>query len=578
MKTELITKLEEILATSDISAVANLAKNLQRDYEKQLTIDIETAKQEFVDEGGKARDFNFTKSAEDEKIIQLFERIRKRKKEDEEKLAVEQSKNLEIKQLIIKDISDLTKMDASIGSAFKKLQELQAKWKETGAVSPHKYKEVQADYSKAVEDFFYNVNIFKALQDHDLKRNYDLKVEVIAKFKALADNNNIKDVEQLIKTYRNDWEEIGPVPQDKWETMKVEYRDAVDALYAKLKAHYNALEEVRETNLASKKALLEKAKGIVEHTPENEKEWKAKTEELIALQTEYKMIGRTEQKAGDEVWKEFRHVCDSFFDKKKDFYAVLKTKYDEIKKKKLALIQQAEDLRESTDWKNTSEKLIKIQNSWKALPSAGGDEQKLFLRFRKACNTFFEAKQNHYSAQDASFETNLKAKEEILARITAYSLTGDEQNDKTALRTFNEEWTAAGMVPFKEKQRVNDAFYNKLDELYNGLNLNKQEKFVLMFKSKVDKLSNSESPENALRKESEYLKKQIDEINNNIRTYENNLGFFKSSKGKNDFITEIENKVNVEKAKIADFKTKQKMVNEAIAELRKATEQPKAEA
>lgn len=569
MKAEIITQLEELLASADISAVATKVKHLQRDYEQAFSKEMEKARQEFMDEGGKTRDFVYTKTAEDTRIIQLFEQFRKLKKQQDEKIASDQQKNLEIKQLIIQDINDLSKLEVNVGSAMKKLNELQAKWKETGAVSPHKYKEQQSEYSKAVESFYYNLNIYRALQEHDLKRNYDLKTEILGKIKALENNSVIKEVEQLIKTYRNDWEETGPVPQEKWDEMKVEYRSALENVYGKIKSHYKSIEEKRENSLTAKKELLEKAKALIEQLPENEEGWKKKTDELLALQNEYKNAGRTEQKAGDEVWNAFRSVCDTFFEKKKDFYSVMKEKYAGAKKRKLELIEKAEALLESKEWKETTDKLIKLQDAWKKAPGAGNDEQKLFFRFRKACNAFFEAKRAHFDAQDAGFESNLKVKEEIIARIQAFTLSGDEQADREALRKFSDEWNAAGMVPFKEKQRVNEAFYQKLDELYENLNINKSEKVLIKFRNKIDRFIHSDNAETLLRKENDFLKKQIDEINNNIRTYDNNLGFFKSTKGKNDFMIEIENKIAAEKEKIDDFKKKQKIISEALSSLQK---------
>ena len=569
MKAEIITQLEGLLANADVSAVATQVKHLQRDYEQAFSKEMEKAKQEFIDDGGKTREFVYTKTAEDTKIIDLFEQFRKLKKQQDEKVAHEQQKNLDAKQMIINDINDLSKLEVQVGSAIKKLNELQAKWKAIGSVSSHKYKEQQSEYSKAVESFYYNLNIYRALQEHDLKRNYELKTEILAKIKALESNNSIKEVEQLIKTYRNDWEEMGPVPQEKWEEMKVEYRAALENVYGKLKAYYKGIEEKRENSLAAKKALLEKVTALIEQLPQTEDEWKKKTDELLALQNEYKTSGRTEQKAGDEVWNAFRSACDVFFEKKKEFYSVIKEKYADEKKRKLELIERAEAFGESKEWKETSDKLIKLQDAWKKLPGSGNDEQKLFFRFRKACNAFFEAKRAHFEAQDAGYEGNLKVKEEIISRIQAYASSGDEKTDREALRKFTEEWNAAGLVPFKDKQRINEAFYQKLDELYENLNINKEEKILIKFRNKVERLANSDNAETALRKEHDFLKKQIDEINNSIRTYDNNLGFFKSSKGKNDFMIEIENKIAVEKEKIDDFKKKQKIIAEALNSLQK---------
>lgn len=568
MKANIIAKLEDLLTNVDISAVANKIKDIQREYEQAFSKEMEQAKQEFVDEGGKARDFIYSKSVEDTRIIELFDRFRKLKKQHDEKLADEQNKNFEIKKDIINDINALSKLEVNVGSAIKKLQELQLKWKETGAVSTHKYKELQAEYSKAVENFNYNLTIFRQLQDHDLKKNVELKQEVLNKMNALLENQNVKEIEQLIKVYRNDWEEIGPVVQENWTDLKAAYKTVVDAVYAKVKAYYNEIEERKKGNLDLKKALVEKAQAFLNTIPETDNEWKNKTEALLKLQEEYKGIGYTEKPAGDVVYKEFREACDQFFESKKEFYSVLKAKIGEIKKQKISLIEKAEALQNETTWKETSEKLIRLQDSWKKIANAGMEESRLFQRFRKACNTFFDNKKAHFDAQDAQHTGNLEVKEAILAKINAFALSGDANNDRAALKAFSEEWNAGGMVPFKEKQRLNEGFYKKLDELYDALITNQAEKFTIKFKNKLERFKGSADAENLLRKEKDFLRKSFDEINANIRTYENNMGFFKNAKGKNDFMTEIENKIEVEKNRLNEFKDRLKLVNEAIDSLR----------
>jgi hypothetical protein len=565
MKANIISKLEELLANADISAVAKKVKELQREYEQSFSKEMEKAKQEFIDDGGKARDFIYSKTTEDTKIIQLFEQYRKLKKQEEDKIAAEQTKNLEIKLRIIKDINDLSQLEVNVGSAIKKLHELQLNWKETGAVSTHKYKELQSEYSKAVESFNYNINIFRQLQDHDFKKNTELKMEVIQKINALLEKDNIKEVEQIIKVYRNDWEEIGPVLQDSWTELKITYKDAIDKVYAKIKAYYNEMEDRKKNNLEAKKAIVEKAKVLIAEPPTSDEKWKNKTEELIKLQDEYKNIGYTEKPAGDLVYREFRNICDEFFNAKKDFYTHLKEKHAAAKLQKMALIEKAEALQnETANFKDTTDKIIRLQDDWKKIPNAGMEEPRLFQRFRKACNTFFDAKKSFFEAKENEYAGNLQAKEEILKKLYEFNLSGENTTDRAELKKFSESWNAAGLVPVKEKQRINDAFYKKLDELYDVVISSQSEKFLMKYKNKLERFKSSSDSETLLKKEREFLKKQMDEINASIRTYENNMGFFKNAKGKNDFITELEKKVETEKNKLKDFQIRMTLLKEII--------------
>jgi DNA repair exonuclease SbcCD ATPase subunit len=577
MKTELITKLEELL-TKDAGEVAANVRALQKEYQKLWTTEFETARKAFVDEGGKPKEFEYAKQAEDIAFEALVEKHAKMKKELDLKAAADQAKNLTIKLEIISKIKDLSKLSDNVGAAVKMLQELQTQWKNTGSVSSHKYKDVQADYSKAVEEFYYNLKIFRDLQEHDLKRNFELKSELLEKLKAIQSIENIKEAERLIKVYRNEWDEIGPVPNSKWEIIKQEYKAVLDETYSKIKTHYTGIEEKKETNLNSKLELIEKAKALVAAAAEGNVKWNDTTDQLIALQNEWKSVGRTTEKDNEKIWAEFRAVCDSFFDKKKEYFATLNEKFAANRKLKSELISKADALKTSTDWQKTSQDLIRLQETWKKHPSNGDKEEpKLFHRFRQACNAFFEAKKNFYDNLDASFESNLVAKEAILARFNDFKLGSDNNANREQLKAFSAEWNAAGMVPMKDKKRLNDAFYNRVDELYEQMNIDKKEIAIMQFRTKLDRLASSENGAELLRKESDFLKKISDEINGNIRTYDNNLGFFKSSKGSNSFMKEIEDKIAVEKAKIAEIEAKRKLINEELTKLRDADKQ-KAEA
>lgn len=569
MKAELISKVEELLAQAEAGAVAHQMRTLQKEYQKVWTAEFEKAKQEFIDEGGKAKEFEYAKSPEDVKISELFDRFEKKKKDEDARLAAEQNKNLEIRKEIIAKINDLSEVSENVGAAIKKLIELQSQWKETGSVSPHKYKEIQSEYSKAVESFNYKLNISKQLQEHDLKRNFELKSELVEKIKGLQAIENIKEAERLIKVYRNDWEDIGPVPNEKWEELKTQYRSVLDDIYSKIKGHYHSVEEQKEKNLDAKKELIEKVKQIISKVENaGASQWNQFTNELIAIQNEWKAIGRAAQKENDKVWAEFRALCDSFFEQKKAFFSTLNEKIAEIKIKKNKLIEQAESLKASTDWNKTGLALIKLQDEWKKLPNAGNEEHHLFQTFRAACNAFFDARKAHHEGMEASFENNLKTKEEILNRLNAFVFGEDNASNREALKQFANEWNSAGLVPMKEKKRINDAFYNKLDELYDKMNISHSEKMMMQFKTKLERFVASDDALNLLRKEADFLKKHIDEVSNTIRTYENNLGFFKNSKGKNDLLKDVEQKMENEKQKLSDFNEKRKMIQAEIQKIR----------
>lgn len=568
MRTQIITKLEELLSKS-VSEVASEVRTLQKEYKELWQNDFEKARQAFTDEGGKSKEFVYVNNNDDETIAGLFEKFNQLKKEAENKIALEQQKNLSIRQEIIAKINDISKVSTNVGAAMKKLTELQTQWKETGQVSTHKYKEIQAEYSKAIENIFYNLKIFRELQEHDLKKNFELKKALIDKIKAIQLLENIKEAERLIKVYRNDWEDIGPVPNEKWEDLKLEYKSALDETYGKIKAYYNSMEELKESNLSAKRALIDKTKTLVQGEFKSVAAWNDVSAKIIEIQNEWKTIGRAGQKENEEVWNEFRALCDEFFAGKKEFFNNLHEQQGEVKSKKVLLIERAEMLQNSTDWQKTSQDLIRLQEEWKKYHLASErDESKLFFRFRKACNAFFDAKKAYHDAINATLDVNVKTREDIIVRINSYQWLEDNAENLKHLKEFSLNWNAAGQVPFKEKKRLNEAFYNRLDEYYERLNLNKAEKIMIQYKNKLERLINSDNAGELLKREADYLKKQMDEINTSIKKYENNMGFFKNAKSDNPLFKEVNEKIDAERNKLNDFTAKRKLVVEEMNKLR----------
>ena len=577
MKTILITKLEELLL-KEVGEVAADVRTLQKEYQKLWTSEFENAKQVFIDDGGRAKEFEFPKQTNDIKFESLLEKYSKLKKEADLKIATEQAKNLIIRQEIVSKIKDISQLSDNVGAAVRMLGELQKKWKEVGAVSSHKYKDIQAEYSKAIEDIYYNLKIFRDLQEHDLKKNFELKTEIIEKLRSLQQSNKIKETERLIKIYRNEWDEIGPVPAPKWDLIKQNYKEVLDQTYIKIKAHYHSFEEQKENNLKLKQEILEKIKELISSVEPKANKWNEATEKVISFQSQWKKIGRTKENENEKTWAEFRNLCDSFFEKKKEFFTGLNQNYSNNRKIKSDLISQAEALQNSMDWQKTGLDLIKLQDTWKKHPGNGDkEESKLFFRFRKACNTFFDAKKKHFENIEASYDINLLSKEEMLKQFNEFKLSDDNNKKREQLKAFSTEWNAIGMVPMKDKKRINDAFYTRLDAFYEEMNIDKKEKGIIQFKTKIDRLAASENAFDLLLKESDFLKKLSDEINANIRTYDNNLGFFKTSKGSNSFLKDIIDKIEIEKSKVTELAEKRKLISEQLTIIRNAKDKQKTE-
>ncbi|MNX93355.1 hypothetical protein D3C86_1255370 [compost metagenome] len=441
-------------------------------------------------------------------------------------------------------------------------KEIHDSWKEVGDIPREKRQDIQSEYSRLLETFFYHIKIYRELREHDLHRNHQLKLDVIQRIQDLSKIEHVKDVEQAIKTLQNEWDETGPVGNDAWETLKNSYWDAVRGVYARIQVFYDEKRSELAGNLEHKKEIAAKAQELVkEFASESTKDWETATATLLALQEEWKKIGFGPRKENEEVWKEFRAACDEFFSKKKAFFDGIRGKFDEVAAKKQKLVDKLEEIKDSTDWKKTTDQILAIQKDWKALGSAGQRfEQKLWKEFRAACDHFFEAKQTHFSSKDKEFEGNLEKKLELIERVKAAVIPEDKKEALALLKGFATEFNEIGHVPMKEKDRVFNAYKEALDGHYKKLKLEGAEQEKVLFQARLDTMKADPNSERALAREKYDLHDKINKLKSDILQFENNLGFFAKSKGADLLKKEVENKIAAAHRKIEELKTKIKMI------------------
>lgn len=475
----------------------------------------------------------------------------------------EESTNLSKKKTLINKLRETIQNEENIGAAFGALKEIQESWKEIGDIAREKRDEIQTEYSRLIEDFFYNINIYKQLKDHDLKRNSQMKHDVIEKLKTLSTVTSIKEVEHQLKALQNDWEDIGPVNNDEWEQLKDEYWKAVHACYSRINTHYEDQRVVLNKNLELKQALLGNLTATVDTVPADtdSKFWEEATAVILKFQEEWKKIGFGPRKENEEVWVAFRAQCDRFFDLKKQFFGGLQTEFDKIAEKKKELIDKANALKDSTDWKNAANQLVNLQKQWKTLGNSGQrHEQRLWKQFRGACDVFFDNRQKHFDASTAEFDTNLVAKNEIIEKINAYVIPEDKKQALNDLKQFANDFNAVGKVPMKQKDAVYNAFKTALDKHYAELKLEGDEKTKVMFQARLDTLAGSPDSSRLFAREKADLRKKIDQLQHDVLQLENNLGFFANSKGADALKKEVEKKIERAKEEIVAIRQKIKLI------------------
>jgi len=480
------------------------------------------------------------------------EKIRS-KKESKAKLEKE---TVEEARKILLEMKELVAEEENIGKAFARFNEIMQHWKSLPKVSNDDYRDLNADYNKYVEQFFYNINIYKELKELDLKHNLDEKNNVLADQKKLLDENDIRLLEVEVRLNQDRWNEIGPTFKEEWNKIKGEFWETTRAVYAKIQEFYDGRREEQEKNLEAKKLLLEKVRHISSLELKSAKKWQDKSRELIEIQKEWKMIGFVPKAKSGELWKEFKSLCDLFFNNKRRHFEELRHAQNENKDKKLALLQKAKELKDSEDWKEASNALIQLQKQWKEIgPAHQRDENKLWREFRESCDEFFNRRNKHRDGRDEREQENLKSKEQLLAELSAWIPEKGKRNENiAALKEFGEKWRNIGFVPFDKKDQIGSKYKELMDEKYGALDIDNNERKKIRLEEKIETLKDSNKSDVLIKREQDHIRNKISKLKSDIIQFENNMGFFAASKGADKLKEEVEKKVDRAKKEIEALK------------------------
>ena len=563
--TVFIDRINELLVQEDLIGLGKESFALRNEFEDALLSSEGADQVAFLkaqEEGIRVEKTDY--SPLKDQFYSLFKEFTdKRKKQLEIKSALE-SENLRLKKGLIERLKEVIANEEKIGSAFNSYKEIHETWKKIGDIPRDKRDEIQKEYSRLLEMFFYNIKIYKELKEHDFKRNLQLKQDLIFKLKNLRNSSlSLRDLEASLRSLQDEWEEIGPVPNDEWEEVKKAYWDVVRGVYEKINTHYEEQRSMLAENIAKKKHLIEKIETILSENSEckTSKEWESATKNVLSLQEEWKKIGFGTKKENDEVWKVFRSKCDLFFESKKKFSQGLEEVYKLNANEKRKLIGEIESLKSSTEWKVTTDKIIQLQKSWKLIGSAGPKwENKLWTSFRTSCDAFFSAKEKHFNDQDITLEENLKAKLSLISLLNSFNLSAIKDEAIEQLKDFTSRFAEIGHVPRKDQDEVYKQFKILMDEKYAAIKLDESEREKIQYQSKIDTLLLSPERAKLLARERADLRKQIEQLTKEIALLENNLGFFAKSKGADQLRLEVEKKVKFAQDKITTIKRKLSML------------------
>ena len=553
-KAALIERMEALLQSPDVEQAQEHVDTLKESYEAlvaaarqeavaqhEAPVAIESAEGEAVAEPevpevpSQPIESAILQDEDDKKFKQLLDAFNTKVNDIRRQRQKQEADNLAAKQAIMEELRTMISSEENIGTAFQRFNELGEKWKTIGPVPQQNYRDLQRDYSHLRDEFFYHIRIYKELRDHDLKKNTALKQALIADMEAVQKAETVKEAELRVKEYQEKWHQIGPVVKEEWESIRDGFWNATRVVYDRINEHYRARRAEHDANLQAKEALIEKVRTLVAGMEaHNAKDWKALTDQILELQNAWKAIGFATKKDNERVWKEFRNACNTFFDQKNTFFGELKGQYKAAYDKKQALLQEAIKLKDSTDWRQTADKLKVMQAQWKEAGSAGPrDENKLWSRFREACDGFFQHRKAHFDALDAEQAVHVVDKEQLLSELENFQHLPDRSATLDALKAFSARWMNSGRVGPKVFDKMNARYRAAMDKQYGLLRVNAEERRRMAFTNRVDDLKAGPDGEHRLEKEARFIKRKIEEIEGEMKQMDRNMGMFnfKSASG-----------------------------------------------
>ena len=447
--------------------------------------------------------------------------------------------NLTKKQAVIEDLKSLVEEPGDMKDAFPKFREIQNRWREIGPVPQQNFRDVNDTYQLYVTKFYDLVDINRELRDLDFKKNLEAKTAFCEQAEALAADENVVEAFKELQKLHEQWKDLGPVAKEFREEIWDRFRAATSVINKRYQAYFEDMKVQQQKNLELKAALCEQVEAIAEKEITSSSQWNSLSKEIEEIQAKWRTIGFATRKDNQKIYDRFRAACDKFFERKRASFSEFKDSMNENLAKKMAIIEEAESLKDSTDWKATSDRLIELQKQWKEIGAVPRKKsEQIWKRFRAACDAFFTARDNRPDGQ-GSLSANLAAKKALIEEIKAY-----EGSDAEAQKAFAEKWNAIGFVPFKEKDAIQAAYKEAMASKFPG--------FGSRGPRRNERGGNGR--ERRPMTEIDRLKEQFSALQQEIQTYENNIGFFGLSKGAEKLKAQMQERIDAAKAKLDELK------------------------
>lgn len=562
-KEEVVARAKEIAASEDGSDRTELdtLKQLFYKYRKAEQMAERTA---FIEAGGDAEQFMPTLDPAEEDFKAAMQTIRQRRAEQQAEQDRIKQENLNRKLAIIERIKEMAATPEEANKSYDEFKTLQAEWKEIKAVPAENATELWKNYQLYVEQFYDLLKMNSEMREYDFKKNLEAKTHLCELAEKLAEETDVISAFNQLQGLHQEYKEIGPVAKELREEIWNRFKAASTVVNKRHQDHFLAIKEKEEENLTKKTGLCEKVEAIATDALKNFAEWNAKTEEIIALQAEWKTIGYAPQRANAQIFDRFRAACDKFFQEKAEFFKKVKNELNENLAKKTALVEKAEALMNSTEWRSASDQFIQLQKDWKTIGSIPHKySEELWKRFIAACDHFFEEKNKATADQRNEEKENMAHKQAIIEQLQAIAENPTQNDAAQRVRELQAEWNGVGHVPFREKDNLYKKYRAACDQIYKQLNLNAQSRRLNSFKDSLKtRISEGGS---TLNREHDRMMRAYEALRSEIQTYENNICFLSaSSKKGNTLVDEMKRKVEKQKEELKLLAQKIKTVEQEM--------------
>ena len=543
---ELVKLFEELVQNGERMKMSKEAEAIKAAFYKRLQKEkadaglvsadvVEPSEEAEVQEEQEAAEVTDNPFTEIERgFKEIYNAYRKERAEYNRQLEKERESNLAQKEAVIADLKALLEKQEDVNATFPEFREIQNRWRAIGPVPAQNYRNINETYQLYVEQFYDMVKINRELRDLDFKKNLEAKEEFCAFAEKLAENPNVVEAFRELQKLHEQWKEFGPVAKEFRDQIWDRFKAATAVINKKYQAYFEGLKEQQAENLARKTVLCEKVEEIAEREVTDSNQWNAFSKEIEDIQKEWRTIGFASRKENQKIYDRFRAACDKFYARKRDFYNEYKDSMNQNLEKKISLCEVAEALASSTEWKKATDQFIALQKQWKEIGAVPRKKsEQLWKRFRAACDAFF-AERDKQAKPENDFYGNLKAKQRLIEEIKAYVLTGDEAADNEAMKAFQARWQEIGFVPFKEKDNIAQAYKAAL-----------QEKFPV--RDRGARRGRGARPQLS---EKDRLIQKYNQLEQDIVTYENKIGFFSMSKNSAPLISQMQERIESAKAEL----------------------------